>query len=170
MDHSDNALRAAIKALSEVVAPAVDPTDSQAVQQLRLVIDSLDFLRQRLEYLHDRERFDVRHHLAVASAVVEDADADALRDAIASAEGVYGRPEARTAELRAASAALAAELRNLVRDVADADPSVRSRVERRILGGTRERIEADRAWHAPQGFDPDPGSTQPLEAALGLRP
>jgi len=166
MDHSDNALRAAIKALSEVVAPAVDPTDSQAGQQLRLVIDSLDFLRQRLEYLHDRERFDVRHHLALARAVVEDADADGLRDAISSAERVSRRPEARTVELRAATAALAAELRNVVRDVADADPAVRSRVERRILEGTRERIEADRAWHVSQGFDPDPGSALPIEVAL----
>ena len=164
MDHSDNALRANIKALSEVVAPAVDPTDSQAVQQLRLVIDSLDFLRQRLEYLHDRERFDVRHHLALANAVAE--DVDGLRDTIAAAEAVYGRADARSAELRAATAALAAELRNVVRDVADADPAVRSRVERRILEGTRERIEADRAWHVPQGFDPNPGGALPIEVAL----
>ena len=164
MDTSTTLLRANIKALSEVVAPAVDPTDSQAVQQFRLVIDSLDFLRRRLDYLHDRERFDVRHHLALANAVAK--DVDGLRDTIASAEEVYGRADARSAELRAAGAALAAGLRNAVRDVADADPEVRSRVERRILDGTRGRKKADRAWYLPQGFDPDPGSTLPLDAAL----
>ena len=36
MDHGDNTLRAAIKSLSETVAPAVDPDDPQAREQLRL--------------------------------------------------------------------------------------------------------------------------------------
>lgn len=45
MDHSENTLRAAIKSLRDTVAPAVDPLDPQAVEQLRLTIDFLEFLR-----------------------------------------------------------------------------------------------------------------------------
>jgi hypothetical protein len=175
MDQADNALRAAIKALSEVVAPALDPSDHQAAEQLQLVIHSLGFVRERLDYLHDRERFDVRHHVSLALAVADDADdaapasAETLRDAVAAAMSVYERPGARTTELRAASAAVAAALRTLLRESADADPAVRRRIERRILEGSRERIDADRAWYLPQGFDPDPASALPLELALGLR-
>jgi len=43
IDHSENTLGAAIKALRFTVAPAVDPGDAQAVEQLRLTIDFLDF-------------------------------------------------------------------------------------------------------------------------------
>jgi len=162
MDHSDNALRAAIKALEEVVAPAVDPADPQAAEQLALVIDSLRFLRDRLDHLHDRARFDLSHHLALAHAVA-DGELDAE---IASAAAVYERPGARTPELRASTARLAAALRTLVRDAATADEATRRRIERRIVEGERARIEADRAWHLPQGFDPDPSSVAPLEHAL----
>src|SRR5215211_3836511 len=113
MDHSDNALRAAIKALEEVVAPAVDPADPLAAEQLTLVIDSLRFLRERLDQLHDRARFELRHHLALAHAVADDATG-ALDEEVEAATAVYERAGARTPELRASAAGLAAALRTLV--------------------------------------------------------
>lgn len=160
MDHSDNALRAAIKALEEVVAPALDPADPQAAEQLVLVVDALKFLRERLDHLHDRARFDLRHHLALAHSIAEDV---ALDEEIEAATALYHCSDARTPELRQGAAALAAALRKVVRD---ADEDIRPRIERRIVAGERARIEADRAWHLPQGFDPDPGAVPPLEAAL----
>ena len=39
MDHTANTLRAISKALTDVIAPAVDPKDPLANEQLRLVID-----------------------------------------------------------------------------------------------------------------------------------
>ena len=174
MDHADNTLGAAIKALEEVIAPAVDPADPLAAEQLALVVHSLKFLRDRLDHLHDRARFDARHHLALAHSVADDAaacapeGARALAQAVESATAVTGSTDARTPELRTAAADLAAALRTVVREAAEADDDLRRRIERRIVEGTRERIEADRAWHLPQGFDPDPSSVvQPLEAALG---
>jgi hypothetical protein len=161
MDHSDNTLAAAIKALEEVVAPALDPADPQAAEQLVLVIDSLRFLRQRLDHLHDRARFDLRHHLALAHAISDDAPLEAE---IAAATMVYERAGARTPELRESAAELAAVLRTVVRETTD--DVTRRRLERRILKGSWERIEADRAWHEPQGFDPDPATVPPLELAL----
>ena len=38
-DVTDNGLRAAVKALTDVVAPSIDPTDPLAKEQLRLVVD-----------------------------------------------------------------------------------------------------------------------------------
>jgi len=171
MDHSDTTLRAAIKALDEVVAPAVDPADPLAGQQLRLVIEALRFLRDRLDYLHDRYRFEVRHHLALARSIADDAAdcsptaARALRDAIETGATVLERADARDPELRGASAALAAAIRMIVRDAAGAKDEARRRLEQRIVAGTRGQIVADRAWHWPQGFDPDPAGAQPLEVA-----
>ena len=105
MDHVDNALRASIKALEEVVAPAVDPADPQAGEQLRLVIHTLGFLRERVDHIHARARFDLRHNLGLASALLE--DAPALRDPIAAGTALAANPDAPTAELRAGAAEVA---------------------------------------------------------------
>ena len=42
-DHTDNNLRAAIKSLTDVVTPAVDPGDPMAREQLALVVAFLEF-------------------------------------------------------------------------------------------------------------------------------
>ena len=69
MDHTDAALRAVVKTLRDVVAPALDPADPLAHEQLRLAVDYLEFLRGRFEWLHGRERFDLTHHLDMARAM-----------------------------------------------------------------------------------------------------
>jgi hypothetical protein len=172
LDHTDTTLGAAIKALDEVVAPAVDPRDPLATQQLRLVVDALRFLRERLDYLHDRYRFEVRHHLALGEAIVPDAaecsagSARTLREAIEAGAAVLARADARDPELRRASAALAAAIRTIVRDTTGADSESRRRIEQRIVAETRRQTVADRAWHWPQGFDPDPAGRASLDWAF----
>lgn len=172
MDHTDNTLRAAIKALTEVVAPAIDSRDPQATEQLRLVIDALQFLRDRLDYLHDRNRFEVSHYVDLAQAIVDDAatavptHARELRDAIQAGAAVLERADARDPDLRAASAALARAVRLIVRELPTVDEDTRRRIEWRILTATKRQLIADRAWHYPQGFDPDPAADLPLEAVL----
>ncbi|NDK91451.1 hypothetical protein GYA93_17985 [Gordonia desulfuricans] len=49
IDHSENALRAVIKSLRDVVAPAVDPGDPMAQEQLALSLGTLEFLHSRLD-------------------------------------------------------------------------------------------------------------------------
>jgi hypothetical protein len=172
MDHVDNALRASIKALQEVVSPAVDPTDPQAGEQLRLVIHTLEFLRERVDHLHERARFDLRHNLDLATAVAEDAAACSpavartLHEAIEAGTALSNRADARTGDVRAGAAGLAAAVRTLVRGAAGADEDARRRIELRVVAATHRRIEVERTWHLPQGFDPDPGSAVPLAAAL----
>jgi hypothetical protein len=161
MDHADNALRASIKALEEVVAPAVDPGDPLAAEQLQLVIHTLGFLRDRIDHIHARARFDLRHDLGLASALLD--DAPALRDPIATGTALAADPDTPTAALRAGAAMVAAAIRTVVRD---ADDSVRRRIELRVVSAAHQRIELERAWHLPQGFDPDPASVSPLAAAL----
>lgn len=72
-DYTDNALLASIKALNEVVLPALDPSDPLATEQLRLVAGFLKFLGARLPYVHDRNRFELEHYLALAGRLAADA-------------------------------------------------------------------------------------------------
>jgi hypothetical protein len=171
-DHTENTLRAVVKALTDVVGPAVDKADPLANEQLRLVVDYLEFVRSRLDLLHGRERFELRHHLTMAAALAElrapcaAATAAALAAARAAGEEAYDSARTTTAALKAVTAQLAAAIGSLVREAQAFDPGVRRQIEQQVLAATNERIRFERSWYLPLGFDPSPGETLPLAAVL----
>ena len=169
MDHTDVGLRAAIRALSNVVAPVVGAEHSQANDQLCLTIDYLGFVVERLPYLHQRDRFELSHHLAMAKAVrsaLNGASAPPLGTAIGVGQQVQELADATTAELRQAAANLAAAIAAGTRDAATFEPAVRREVERSVLRISKERIAFERAWYLPLGLDPDQHDVQPLAELL----
>lgn len=170
MDHTDVGLRAAVRALSDVVAPVVGAEHAQARDQLRLTIDYLAFVAERLPHLHQRDRFELSHHLAMAQAVrpvlQDGAGASALGMAVDTGRKALALPDATTAEVRQATAELGAALSAVVRESAAMTPAVQREVERTVLRVSRERIAFERAWYLPLGLDPDPHDVQPLTAWL----
>lgn len=165
-DHTDNALRAAVKALTQVVAPAVDPEDPLANEQLRLVSGYLEFLRTRREYLHDRDLFEFHHAVRLGRELVPMATTaglatDDLGRAIEAADAVR-----RSSELASATAAVTHATSMLVRAATTAEESARQRIERLVLDASTELLEVDRAWFLPQGFDPEPAAVAGVEEAL----
>ena len=68
-DHIDNGLIASIKALNDVVAQSIDNSNPLAREQLTLVTRYLGFLRQRLPYQFERDRFELDHYVALAKAL-----------------------------------------------------------------------------------------------------
>jgi hypothetical protein len=173
-DHTDNALRAAIKALNEVVGPAVDPGHPGAQQQLRLVVQFLEFHRDRLPLHLDRARFELREHLSLAERLVELAhselpqEADALRASIDPAREVEGRDWVRPAEARGVTAGLETAITELVRAAAELDEQRRRPIERAVVAAGAGLLTGERAWFAPQGFDSEADALPLLEDALGI--
>ena len=171
-DYTDNALRASIKALNEVVLPSVDPTDPLAGEQLRLVAGFLKFLRARLSYMHDRNRFELEHYLALGERLAADARLAStqvsrrLDKAIEDGQALLRSDRASVDEMRSASAALSAPISGLVRVVADADPALRRRVEQTVLVGSKPWVDMQRAWFVVQGFELHPDELPPLDEAL----
>ena len=167
-DVTENGLRAAVKALTEIVAPAINRSDPLAAEQLRLVVDYLEFVRQRLDFLHDRDRFELDHEIGMARALhgmslpCSSATARLLEDAISGAADAQVRVDLSGPALKAAAAALAAGTRELIREAAQFDEPLRRKVERCVLDATQDRITFDRAWYLPLGFDPAPGEVPPL--------
>ncbi|MBA8961870.1 hypothetical protein ACVH9Z_02275 [Rhodococcus opacus] len=172
MDHSENTLRAAIKSLRDTVAPAVDPGDPQAVEQLRLTIDFLEFLRTRVYDIHARQRYELGRQMDIAQALLDDAAllspevGDRLTHALADARSVFGDAEAHTQDLRASSQQLWAVVRGIVRTARQAPEEVRERISTKVIGGIEPLIEMESAWFLPFGFEPDPGSVPQLTDLL----
>lgn len=171
-DVTDNGLRAAVKALTDVVAPSIDPTDPLAKEQLRLVVDYLQFVRSRLDFLHDRARFEMNHHLATAqalqalSAPFSSENRDLLDATVSAGLQAQASVEASTVSVKEVSASLAAITRELVREAASFAAEWRGPIERCVLMAANEIIRFERSWYMPLGFDPAPGEVEPLASLL----
>ena len=172
MDNTENTLRAVLKALTDVVGPAIEPSDVLAREQLRLVTDYVKFVQQRLDYLEARERFELRHGLALARAVAA-IDAPwsqpvraSLADAVAAGEPLVADAAAPVAALRAATAALGGAARRAVRESQGFPAGIRRAVELAVLDASEPRIRFERAWYLPLGFDPAASEVASLETVI----
>ncbi|MBD0860331.1 hypothetical protein IA539_03790 [Gordonia sp. zg691] len=166
IDHSETALTAVIKSLQDVVAPAVDTADPVAQEQLALAVGTLSFLRARLSDLHARERAQLRRAVALGREIamaVGDA-AGRLGDSAEAGERLLTTAGAADEQLRAVEASIHADVRALLRSgLSNEDTRA---VERAVLRNTAERIDFERSWYLPMGFDPDPASVSGLEELL----
>lgn len=175
-DVTENGLRAAVKALRDIVAPAISHADPLAIEQLRLVVDYLEFVRQRLDFFHERDRFELDHNLTMARALDalgvpgSDGTMALLGSAIQDGANAYALAAASSPALKSAAATLAAAIRELIRESAGFDAQIRRRVERCVLDATDERITFDRAWYLPLGFDPAGGDVPALADLLAKAP
>lgn len=172
-DYTDNALLASIKALEQVVMPAVDPTDPLATEQLRLVSGFLKFLRTRMEHGYPRQLFELDHYLRLAQQLASDvallgSPELSLRLDLAEAQALAVQTQAvpLPADVRSAAAALATAVAGIARAAATADAPLRRRIEQQVLAGSRRWVEMQRAWFVPQGFDLRPDELPALDQAL----
>jgi hypothetical protein len=171
-DHSLNTLRAAARAMHEVVLPAVDRAHPLAAEQAGLVARLLDLFAERIDLLGDRARFELQHHLALADAVQADAAAlspaigQALAHAATQGRACLREPAARPSQQQAAAQALAGVLSALVRTAGGAAPPLRARIEGQVLQAAQALLQMQRAWFAPQGWEPDPAAVPPLAQLL----
>ncbi len=175
-DRNDGALQAAIKALEQAVAPAVDPTDPLAGEQLRLVVGYLKLLRSRLGLVERRARFELQHHAAMAQSLHEEfvaiggEPARRAQVAWAQAAPLLADPAADADALGPTTALLAGAVSGLVRAAADAEPGLRRRIEHAVALHSRRWIDAQRAWFAPLGFELHAAELPTLNEALQTAP
>ncbi len=173
-DLTENTLRGAAKALTDVVRPALDPADPLAAEQLKLVVDYLSFVRSRLDHLAERDRLELRHALRIAERVARLED-PAFRDAALQLADLHrtgtellNAPKATPRQLRAASEAVRRELTTVIRASDTATGEGRRALFRIVLDVTGDTLRFERSWYLPYGFDPEPDSALPLAQALKL--
>jgi hypothetical protein len=171
-DTSKNATAAMIKSFTDVVTPAVDTSDPIALEQLQSAVKYLHFLGERIDYIYDRERFELGHHVAMGAALAAHAERAAPKIAAALAADVevgstaYRELGANVPQMRACTAALTATLRELIMAAQHADPDVRSAIEQIVLDTSEDRILLDRAWYLPLGFEHSPADVPDLGSVL----
>lgn len=171
-DHSLNAIRAAAKAMEEVVLQAVDPAHPLAREQAGLVARTLRLLEQRLDHAYPRSRFELTHAcelgeaLAVAPYDISPAITAALLASTRAGRELLASHAARPSALQAAATGIGQEVAALVRTIHEARPDLAEPLERLVLEHSGTWLDMQRAWFLPQGWEPDPARVPPLETLL----
>ena len=165
---ADERIATMVRALTDVVLPAIDPGNSLAQEQARLIVAQLLVLSgQRDEVLLDRLELGgeialARDLLAVAAeGARSEAAQAALRNALSE---VADRPDD---EPVAARGIVRAGIEALVRAASDdGGEALRQATWTRVLAHASEQAERGRAWFAAAGFDdrPMPAPSEMLAA------
>ncbi len=166
----DLRMRAMVKALAEVVMPALDSTNRTAIEQGNIVLGSLEILRQQIDYAHWYEVADLLSlsKLARQLSEIEGLDADAkLHDAIAAGAAMAARWDVSLSQLHQPNFALrdaisAAVEKGFKSDQAD----IPARVQTLVLAHSEEQLGRERAYVAGMKWDIYPESLQTIEASL----
>jgi len=157
-------LGAAGRALSQVVAPALDASNPLAREQLALVQRFLRLVAERADELGAAARAELalalhagrqlRALAGFAPPVIQQRLDEALDAAGLLQRDAAAAPEA----LREAAARIEALASTLVRLAAGADPSVRRELRRAVIRSSAAQMALRRAWFAPLALDPDAAS------------
>lgn len=168
-------LRAAAKAMTDVVLPALDPGNKLAQEQGHLVLASLNLALQRLPQMYRYDCDALARSIGFAGQLGEIAneagvagtDAATLAQSAASGADVLARANADPAELEAVNLALNEQIGALVAALSAAAPDgVLREMGRVVTAHSAEQLLRDRAWVAPQGWEPAAASLPELGSLL----
>lgn len=163
---SDLQLRVVIKALSEVIAPAIDATDHVALEQLQLSIVTLRMLHNRLPLERRRVRKELTHALELATATAHALGerSTRLRAPLETARTALQDVDCDTANLDALRCALLSAVSACVDELEE--PALRRRIAQAVVAASEPAIELARAWCVPSGFEADPARLRSLDQLL----
>lgn len=175
-DHSEKALLAAVKALNQVVAPSVDPTNPLAVEQLRLVGLYLDFLAQQRPHERRLAWMDLSLQCALArqaGALLVPALPDIgkrLLAAVDRAEAQLRLPVAQASRWQGLHAELAELLSEAIAAANLGEAPLREHLDALVLSHARGQLLLHRVWFLPYGFEARPDSLPTLQDVLAGAP
>ncbi len=162
----DLRIRTMIKAMTEVVLPAVDPANGAAQDQARLVIGSLDMLIDQIDHAHWYEVADVRANHALATALIGlpgTSAGDAAHRVLSTALATAGRHEVTLSELRTQNRLVRDVIDDLICSVDPGNAAALADVMRSVLQHGRRQVARERAFVAKARFDNEP------DTLLGIR-
>lgn len=175
-NNTDNALRAAIRSMTDVIVPSIDQADPLAKEQATLITQLLQFLRVRAPYLQQRDRAElVMYHGMAIQLVneVEDLLPDRLekfRNDLMQAERVCADPAPKPEDLTRLADDIRSALSELVQISAVEPEPLRSRIESVVIRGSKPVMDLQCAWFLPTGMVPADSSAPDLSDLLQLTP
>ena len=168
-------IQTAIKAMTDVVLPAVDAGNKLAQEQARLVIGMLHLVAQRQPLMYRYDRDELSRFLALAdtlqSQVKDIPDAaqtlHALTSSVEIGADVLDRAQAEPSELEAANFDLREKIGALVTAVySSPDKNKLKHVSATVMAHAKEQLLRERSWLIGQGWESHPESIPEIETLI----
>lgn len=164
-----------IKAVKDVLLPAIDPNNKLAVEQAQLVIGLLNLLASQLPVQFRFDRDELARLLATAETLGTIPAGDpGVAAAIAQLAASRTAGASVLEHCRVDPAELVRSVRDLRQKVgavvsataATDDVASQLRVEKIVLDLSKEQLLRDRSLMKPQGWEPDPAALPAIEQLL----
>jgi hypothetical protein len=172
-------IQTVIKALTDVVLPAVDPHNKLAQEQAKLAIGMLHLVAQRQPLMYRYDLDELARFLALADTLRQQAEglpgaSNALHALMASTEAgeeVLGRAQAEPSELEEANFDLREKIGALITQVyRHTETGKLKPISDAVNAHAKEQLLRERVWLVAQGWEPDPKSLPAIETLIGHGP
>ena len=166
----NNQLQVSIRALREVVAPALNASEKQAVEQLHLSLATLEFMRTRLPYARRYYRLELESYLDLGKQVADiianelPAQKAQLDSSINLGKAELDRPTAENEDYLL----VARQIRETISaTIAEAvGKPFAHRLNTLIIKTSEQQLRQERVWCLPFGFELRPEDLPNLEDML----
>ena len=169
-------LQTVIKAMTDVIAPALDVNNKLAQEQAQLSIGVLNIVSQRLHLLYRYDNDELARYLALAETLAEQTASlpeasqalHALANSVESGSDVLDRARADPEELRDANFDLREKVGALITAVyGAADTNALKHVSATVTAHSKEQLLRERAWLIGKAWEADPKSVPAIERPVG---
>ena len=166
----DTQLEVSLRALREVVAPALENAESHVVEQFNLALATLDFTRQRLPYARSFHRSELQHFMEFSADVREVIDADRpdiaqqLKNTEEEGSKQLASPEAEVEDYLMVSR----QLRELIAEATQCSNGkpYEKQLDTLILQRQKDFFPAQRSWCQPLVLDTKPDELPTMDDAI----
>lgn len=160
-------LRSMLRALTEVILPAVDKADPRAMDQAQILAGNLRILLTQHDKSYHYALTELREYAALVDDLLAVTGSDAgAEDALATARPITALNVPSEAALGAHVAALKIAADTLTARALDGSADQRDAAARLILAQGRKQVLRERVWVADSGFEADAASLPKIETLL----
>lgn len=171
----DIQVKTAIRAMQEVVIPALDSVNKMAVEQAALVVGMLQLLEHTLPLVYRYDCAELEANLALVQklcAAVEGVpslhQSSGQMEAVAAAAcATLNRPRVDPKEIEQACTEIRSAISEFIILIYRHAPvPARQDIARLTLSSARKQLVRERAWVISQGWESQPEKLQPIESLI----
>ena len=161
--------RVMMAALEDVIIPAIDPKNSLAIEQSKLLLGNLGMMRDQIDYYHAYETIELATLTKLLETLSPHNGPASAETAALIAEGhAAAGPAVATSALRKISRAMREAARTLVDAAAAKGGQAEQETRQAVLAYSEEALLRERAWSAGYGFDVFPETLRSIPESLEL--
>lgn len=160
------ALQAALKSLTEVIAPALDPADRMAQEQIGLVIGLLTLVETRLPIAFAYDCDELARLIGLAETIGSAAASQSLAHALGEGAATLARAQASPHDVEQAIGRLRTEIGRVAGELAMQRHDAARAAVRAILDASSAQLLSERSWVLMQGWESNPESLPALETLI----